>query len=168
MKTQHLYLFLLLAILTAACSTRESTGMDPEAEKAAIQALFDENIRVLMANDPEKFVAFMRRYDKPSNYIIYQDSIMFNEEYKKSDAELRAYLLPENFRYTKFEFTRPLIINLSGDASMATVIAQFLVEVENESADGLRRMQNSYTVLQILEKGEQGWMLGDYMQYIGN
>jgi len=167
MKKLFTLSFVLLIFLLNGCDRQMEKRTDPEAEKAAIQALFDENVRVIIQNDPQKYVDFMRSHDKPSSYIVYQDSIIFNEEYKKSDAELKEYLLPEDFSYTKFEFTRPLIINVSADAKMATVIAGFLVEVENTSPEGIRRMQNTYTVLQVLEKGENGWLFGDYMQYIG-
>jgi len=167
MKKSILILPVILLFLVPACKQQQAAGFDPDLEKNAIQALFDENVRVLMNNKPDELIAFMRKYDLPSNYIVYQDSIFFNEEAKKSDDELLAYLLPAGFHYTRFEFTRPLTISFSNDGSMASVIAQFLVEVEYTAEDGIRRMPNTYTVLQILKKVDGVWMLGDYMQYIG-
>lgn len=169
MKKLLFHNLLLILLIFGACQSKKVSVIDYESEKAKIEKIARENFDLLIKGDKQELVKFIRKYNLPKFYSADQYIVRFENFNDSTDEAIGNEYLPSSPSASKLlSFTPEMkpIIKVTPDGKMAYYLGKELMKIEYDSLK-IRKQKNFHlTFLEIFEKQDSVWQMGDVMQAV--
>lgn len=155
---------IVLLILTQ-CSTKKTISFDPEKEKALIMEIIEKNNNIQTMGSKDDFVTFIRKYNIDRFYGMSNDSLLLFNLADSSDQAISAWISGPS-RIVRMDQYYPPVIKIFSDGKSGYCFGKYLVTLKRDSSGVETSRRATLSFIQLFEKPDSIWKMGDYMQNI--